>query len=95
MTQKLREATKAAADAFDKMMGTTATYEEVLDGLGLEDFPERDYFIEAGKLLREAARALNQAHSITTAGAPGAEKEEACRWWRTLADRINKLLAGK
>ena len=56
---------------------------------------EQDPLTRARALLREATRALKQAHTITTGGAPLAEKGEACRWWNTLVSRIDKLLAGE
>jgi hypothetical protein len=40
---------------YEEAFGKSAEFELTLDGLGLEDFPERDYFLEAGQLLREEA----------------------------------------
>jgi hypothetical protein len=60
------------------------TWEDTLDGLGLEDFPERDYFLEAGRLLREACSHLREAHSMIPTTR-----------WRQCADHIDKLLAGE
>jgi len=72
--------------------GPLAHFVQTLDGLGLDDFPERDYFLEAGRLLREAKLNLKQAASYLALHEPA---NSVGGQWLDLADRIDKLLAGE
>lgn len=78
--------------------GDLAHFAQTLDGLGLEDFPERDYFLEAGQLLREAAQFLvnisawaGSCEATEYTGSLGLLEQDAL----ALATRIDKLLAGE
>ena len=71
--------------------GSLAHFVQTLDGLGMEDFPERDYFIEAGKLLDEAAEWLRGA--VAAFSIIG--RTNNARACKDLASRIEAYLKGR
>jgi len=66
------------------------SYDENLDEITnvLEDFPERDYFEQAGELLREAAEELHNACGTLHV----CERYRASQICRGLADQIDRFL---
>ena len=81
----------AVREEYEKAFGKPAEFELTLDGLGLEDFPEREYFLEAGRLLREAKGLLLQAAMFEQANTYG----KGGHRYMGLSSRIDKLLAGE
>jgi hypothetical protein len=68
----------------------TDDFEAIVDELDnvLDDFPERDYFERAGKLLKEASAQLWEASQLVK----GFEYQELRGQWERIASDIDELL---
>ena len=72
------------------------TFESVVDSLGLEDFPEREYFMQIARALRGAEAELRTANTTLIRNwdrkYTAAEDLDNGETWEVLANHIDSLL---